>query len=269
MAPDAAGGDGAADPFGGGGLGGAAGGGGGGIAASEEAMNAAYEAKMQLLSATTVPDGGAPLALRLFWYILHRHRINGGQTKPMFVYGGAIRDYIMRDDLHANLDLDAHVIGPPGDTWQQFKADLEQWGGNQTPRIQLSLLKQSGGPWVQGMYFSDAQGSKCEIEIVYTTEFGRRAKKNGETLVDMDVNNMKISLDGACKAKLGFKFPNPLGTGIQIPSLAEQAEIFDLEKMKSNCMKKEAWLLKTDHARIQRFQGRGWRLKWFQGYNGY
>lgn len=228
------------------------------------------ELKMQVLSATLPPDPQKwPVTMRLCWFLLHRHRLLPGKPQ-LHVYGGTVRDYILRDDLHDDLDLDVSVEGPPGETYTDVKLDVQGWAERQAQSPIMYRIDIPGNDSrVHGYYFEDRDSNQNqrEVQMVCTRAFKKAAQKQNDALVDTDVSNLKVILNRQTgRAEIVLKEAQPMQPD-------RTTNLLGLEQIKARCRKKECYILyKTVNSkgdkehpkyklRRQKLLDRGWNVK--------
>ena len=159
-----------------------------------------------------------------------------------FVYGGFIRDFVMRGDAHAEMDLDVgfdsgDILNP-----QQALRATETWAKEHK---MIRLVQNEKGRDVLEVTFScmDGRTNFC-VEFVNAGNFAKR-----DSRVDFDVNNLKIIKQSENSACIGFKYENEAG------------KCGTVEEVKENCRRKRLKLLKSARdvsLRIHKMKSRGW-----------
>jgi len=105
------------------------------------------------------------------------------------VYGGYLRDYVYRGDLHGSVDLDVSLPLNQGKSVQWGVQLLKGWATGLTPPLVCTRMNPKG-PLVHEMFFLPPGGSSADefpVEVVDSEAF---ASKFGPQL-DFDVNNLK------------------------------------------------------------------------------
>lgn len=160
-----------------------------------------------------------------------------------FVYGGFIRDFVMRGDAHAEMDLD---IGfDSGDIMNPSQAlrATQAWANGHNMKLKVQNLK---GRDVLEVTFScmDERSNFC-VEFVNAGKFAQR-----DSRVDFDVNNLKVKRSGNT-ASIGFKYEN------------EADKCGTVEEVKENCRRKRLKVLKNFQevsSRIHKMASRRWTI---------
>lgn len=176
---------------------------------------------------------------------------------PCFVYGGFVRDYIVRGEQHDEMDLD---IGLP--VRALTPADMTAWVGKlkawlATAGLVLhreipctdSRIKKLEICVPDGRLRADGEPDRFLVEVVNTELFQRTPHGKG---VDFDVNNLKLGVDtttGAAEIKL--KRPE-----LQPVCGDADAVCANVRRRRMTTMRDPTLLTE----RIQKFQGRGWTV---------
>ncbi|KAK9812983.1 hypothetical protein WJX72_006801 [[Myrmecia] bisecta] len=117
-------------------------------------------------------------------------------STPMWVYGGFLRDLVLRGETHANMDLD---VGLPKEGGMTIEAGLAAIV-KQAQAHGMAFLRQScSDPRVCACWFSTLdRSSEVEVQIVDAYAFAQK-----DARVDFDVNNLKLASDGSLQIKSG------------------------------------------------------------------
>ena len=171
------------------------------------------------------------------------HRTN------MWLYGGFIRDFLFRGDMHDTMDID---VGLPHD-WEGEET-TPQHGRAKLKKVlaerKLGMKEQRtqyGGTYVIGVFYSTFDGkSTVEVQFVDAHHFAENDSK-----IDFDVNNFRTAKLGAGSFTLSKKYKDEPG---------------ELEGMASNCRAKRMVVHKPPReisARLSKMKTRGWGVLGF------
>jgi hypothetical protein len=105
------------------------------------------------------------------------------------IYGGFVRDLVLRDDFHSELDIDVHVSES---TIIQTKERLCAWGRG---AVCCSLDK---GKHVTNVSLA-IDGGKISVDLVNCSYFASRSKAAKKKVIDLDINNLKLTSYGLTK----------------------------------------------------------------------
>jgi len=158
-----------------------------------------------------------------------------GKT-DMSVYGGYLRDFICREDVHPEMDIDIALPPGKGLTPQDGLRELLQFAATQS----IVYMRQNPkGPNVLEVFLTaPGDGQVFTVEIVDSEKYAQNDDR-----VDFDVNNLK--------ATRGFK-------GMQLKRPKQSGP---LDEVVGHAVAKTLVVLKPANevsARIAKMQSRGW-----------
>ncbi|KAK9797437.1 hypothetical protein WJX73_004192 [Symbiochloris irregularis] len=157
----------------------------------------------------------------------------------LWVYGGFLRDYLVRGEDHGSMDLD---LGLPVGMGMDPAMGMKEVAKHAVNLGMPFMRNQPGGPKVSTAFFRTADGTaEVEVQVVDTRAF---AKEDGR--VDFDVNNLK--------------FVQGVGLAVKDQGGAH-AQGKDLNAILQNCRRKRLLVLKSPAEvahRIQKMQQKHW-----------
>ena len=174
------------------------------------------------------------VALHVMHFFIHNSKLGTG-----YVYGGAIRDGIIRNDFHDEMDIDVSVNSKDKEIVFQSLVDWCKLN-----KYVVQHRKEKGKNVTECQVQSD-NNILISIEFVDTEFFKIRAEENNESVVDLDVNNLKVSADGI-DVKYAMHRSNP-SKGEIIKHIQEKTFKIVADKSKIK-------------ARVTKMKSRGWKL---------
>ena len=102
--------------------------------------------------------------------------IVGDRGQGCFVYGGFLRDYVYRGDLHQDVDLDVALPQGQGKSVKWGAALLTGWATTLRPPLQF-VRGQPKGTFVWEMFFLPPGGSPADefpVEVVDSEAFAAK-----------------------------------------------------------------------------------------------
>jgi len=111
------------------------------------------------------------------------------QETVLSIYGGFVRDLVLRNDFHSELDIDVHVSES---TISQTKERICAWGRG---AVYCSTDK---GKHVTNVSLAIDSG-KISVDLVNCSYFTSRSKAAKKKVIDLDINNLKLTSNGLTK----------------------------------------------------------------------
>jgi hypothetical protein len=115
----------------------------------------------------------------------------------LWIYGGFIRDVIVRGDAHSDADLDVGI--PTGESAQACMDEVARLAA--AVGMRYNSTKLLTGPKVVAYYFETLDGTqRVEVQVVDAHHF-----MQNDPRIDFDVNNLKMEADGKLVMKYALE----------------------------------------------------------------
>lgn len=115
------------------------------------------------------------------------------RSNSLWIYGGFLRDVVVRGDAHADSDMDVGI--PTGGTAQAGMDEVAQIATGSGLRYKRTRL--GTDPRLVGYFFETLDGAEqFEVQVVDAHAFAQI-----DARIDFDVNNLKLGTDGHLELK--------------------------------------------------------------------